>query len=97
MCSVSAYAGQHVVVRGGTLIDVRDGRLIADAVILIDGDKIVSISAEQSVPAGATVVDATGRYILPGLVDLHVHYKDWSPELYLNHGVTTVVLTRRYL
>ena len=86
-----AHAGQQVVVRGGTLVDVRDGRLLEGAVIVIDGDRIVSVGSEGPVPVGATVLDATGKYVLPGLIDLHVHYKDWAPELYLNHGVTTVV------
>jgi len=43
------------------------------------------------VPAEAIELDATGKYIIPGLIDLHVHYKDWSGPLYLNHGVTTAV------
>ena len=84
-------AAQPVVVRGGTLIDVRDGRLMEDVTVVIDGDRIVSVTQGGTAPAGATVLDAKGKYILPGLMDLHVHYKEWAPELYLNHGVTTVV------
>jgi hypothetical protein len=86
-----ATAADQVVVRGGTLIDVRNGQLMEGAVIVVEGDRIVSVTRAGSVPAGATVLDAQGKYILPGLIDLHVHYKDWAAELYLNHGVTTVV------
>ena len=37
------------------------------------------------------LLDVTGQYILPGLIDAHVHYEDFAPELFLNHGVTTVL------
>jgi imidazolonepropionase-like amidohydrolase len=86
-----AVHANPIVVRGATLVDVRDGRLIPDAVIVVDGDRIVSAAPGGATPAGATVLDAKGKYVIPGLIDLHVHYKDWSAELYLNHGVTTVV------
>ncbi|MBI4482819.1 MAG: amidohydrolase family protein [Acidobacteria bacterium] len=85
-------AQNQVVVKGGTVIDVKTGSVLPNTTIVLDGDRIVSVSRQGSqVPAGTTVVDATGKYLLPGLIDLHVHYKDWSAELYLNHGVTTVV------
>ncbi|MCZ6490305.1 MAG: amidohydrolase family protein [Acidobacteria bacterium] len=85
-------AQERVVIRGGTLVDVRDGSLTPNVVVVVEGDRIVSVSAGGAPSAqGGTVIDATGKYILPGLIDLHVHYKEWAGELYLNHGVTTVV------
>src|SRR5688572_8819250 len=87
----SGAAAEQVVVRGGTLVDVRNGQLMEDAVVVVDGDRIVAVTRGGPVPAGATVLEAQGKCILPGLIDLHVHYKDWAAELYLNHGVTTVV------
>ena len=84
-------AQNRLVIWGGTLVDVRDGSLVPDTVIVLEGDRIVSVSSGGPTPPGDTLVDATGKYILPGLIDLHVHYKDWAPELFLNHGVTTVV------
>ena len=90
MCGL-LLAQERVVIRGGTLVDVRDGSLMPDAVIVLEGDRIVSVSSGGPLPQGGTVVDATGKYILPGLIDLHAHYKDWAAELLLNHGVTTVV------
>ena len=79
-----------VVVQGGTLIDVENGDLISNTNIVINGDEIVSIGG-NSVPQDAIEIDARGKYIIPGLIDLHVHYKDWSGPLYLNHGVTTAI------
>lgn len=90
LCDLVMAQGR-LVITGGTMIDVRTGALVRDAVIVIDGDRIASVSSGGRAPQGATVVEATGKYILPGLIDLHVHYKEWAPELYLNHGVTTAV------
>ena len=86
-CKLALAQGPIAIV-GGTAINVRDGSLMPGAVIVIEGDRIVSVTSRGRPPAGATVIDATGKYVLPGLIDLHVHYRDWAPELYLNHGVT---------
>src|SRR5687767_14160855 len=87
-----AIAQAQVIIQGGTLVNVRDGTLNPNTTIVINGDRIASVSiGGTSEVAGATVVDASGKYILPGLIDPHLHYKDWSPELFLNHGVTSVL------
>ena len=41
-------------------------------------------------PAGATVIQTNGRTILPGLVDMHLHLREWKVPMYLAYGVTTV-------
>ncbi len=87
----TALAQGRVAIVGGTAINVRDGSLIPEAVVVIEGDRIVSVSSEGQAPADATMVDARGKYLLPGLIDAHVHYRDWAAELFLNHGVTTVL------
>jgi hypothetical protein len=72
--------------------------------VVVQGDRIVSIS-QTPTPDGAIVVDGTGKYLLPGLADSHVHLTTdmpWAPArsnfgeapLYLAHGVTTVVNLR---
>jgi len=87
-----ALSETPVVVRGGTLIDVRNGGQIRDAVIVIRGDRIESVGTGRvSTPSGAITLDASGKYIIPGLIDAHIHYKDWSGQMYLNNGVTTVM------
>ena len=90
LCELALGQGRIAIV-GGTVINVRDGSLIPGAVVVIEGDRIVSVSAGGQAPAGATVVDARGKYLLPGLIDAHMHYRDWAAELFLNHGVTTVL------
>ena len=44
--------------------------------VLIDGEKIVEVGEDLAAPAGAEVLDLTGKYLVPGLVDMHVHLRD---------------------
>jgi imidazolonepropionase-like amidohydrolase len=62
-----------VAVRCGSLLDVRAGKLIPDAVVVIEGDKIARIQANGLAPQGATLIDLSGSTCLPGLIDVHVH------------------------
>ena len=76
-----------------SLIDVTGGPTRRDTTVLINGDRISAIgeSAKLSVPAGAKVVDATGRFLIPGLWDMHVHwYIRDSLTLFTANGVTSV-------
>jgi len=57
-----------VVIRGGTVIPV-DGPVISNGTVVLRGGKIVAVGANVAVPSGAEIVDARGKYVLPGLVD----------------------------
>jgi len=89
---VSSY---DIVIKGGTVIDgLRTPRYKADVAIK-DGRiaQIGSVSASD----GAEVVDASGRIVAPGVVDLHTHYDSqifWDPWCTMSgwHGVTSVVI-----
>ncbi len=81
-----------IALRGATLISGAGDATIPDSVIVIQGDKIVAFGGRNtSVPTGATVIDLAGKFIIPGLIDSHVHYEEWMGELFLNHGVTTAM------
>ncbi|MBS0660742.1 MAG: amidohydrolase family protein [Verrucomicrobia bacterium] len=64
------------VFTGATLIDPGSGRVLTEANLVLDGERIVALGpAEQTpVPVGARVLDAKGRWILPGYIDSHVHF-----------------------
>ena len=51
------------------------GRFNGVADVLIDEGRIVAVGPNLKVPAGATKIDAKGRLVLPGFVDLHVHFR----------------------
>jgi len=63
------------IVKGGTLIDGTGREPLEKAVIVIEGSKIAAVGREGeiSVPGSNEVIDAAGKTIMPGLVDLHVH------------------------
>jgi len=60
---------------GGNIVDVDGKATIRDGVILIEGDKIVATGPASAVPipAGATVIPMNGRWLVPGLMNMHVH------------------------
>ncbi|HKU14549.1 MAG TPA: amidohydrolase family protein [Steroidobacteraceae bacterium] len=78
-CSVGATAAAAdasvSVIRAGHLVDVRNGKVVADQVLVIRGDRIEAVGAPGAVtiPAGAKVIDLSGYTVLPGLIDTHTH------------------------
>lgn len=81
-----------LVLLGATLIDVTGKPPLTDAAVVIEGDRIVAAGprAQVAIPKGATIIDASGKYLLPGLWDMHAHL--FQIELgvaYLAAGITT--------
>ncbi|XVU28576.1 amidohydrolase family protein [Actinoplanes sp. CA-054009] len=82
-----------LAIRGVTVIDARGG-VRRGHTVLIRGDRILDVAPAERVPvpAGATVVDGRGKFLIPGLADMHTHatgIDDTDPELYVANGVTT--------
>jgi N-acyl-D-aspartate/D-glutamate deacylase len=83
-----------LVIRGGTVVDGSGGEpFVAD--VAIDGAAITAIGPD--LPAGKEELDASGKVIAPGFVDIHTHYDGqatWDAEMAPSswHGVTTVVM-----
>ncbi len=84
---------QTTVISGGTLIDGTGKQPLADSVIIIHGNTIQEVGRRGSisVPTGAETIDATGKFVLPGYIDSHVHYNDWVAELLLAYGITSII------
>jgi imidazolonepropionase-like amidohydrolase len=70
-----ACSAQITVIDGATVIDGNGGAPVADAVIVIDGARITGIGPRGAVrvPSSSKVVDAKGRFVIPGLIDTNVH------------------------
>jgi len=66
-------APHRIAIRAGKLIDGKSDKPMENALILIEGDKIVSVSVAGSVPAGTEVVDLSKATVLPGFMDVHTH------------------------
>jgi imidazolonepropionase-like amidohydrolase len=82
-----------LVISGATLIDGTGSAPLADAVVVIEGDRITAAGPRSKIkiPKNARVIDAQGKFLLPGLWDMHAHFEqvEWGP-IYLAAGVTTV-------
>ncbi len=62
-----------VVIRSDRLIDGASPEPISGGSVQIDGDRIVNVGPDLSIPSGARVIDLTGYTLLPGLIDAHTH------------------------
>ncbi len=76
----AAVLAEITAIKAGRLVDPETGRVAANQVILVDGEKITAVGANVTIPAGAAVIDLSSLTVLPGLVDAHTHlgitYKD---------------------
>jgi hypothetical protein len=87
-----------LVVQGGRLIDGTGRPPIENCLIVIEAGRFKAIgrSGEIPIPAGAQVIDAKGRTVLPGFIDGHGHLEDFHGELYLHLGITTCAQIELY-
>jgi len=70
-----AQTSPHVVVHAGHLLDVKNGKVLADQMLVVEDGKIVSTGAagETIVPADAVRIELPNATVLPGLIDAHTH------------------------
>ena len=89
----STAADKVIAITGGTVIDVVNSKSIPNSTVIIENGIIKKIgeAGKITIPAGAKIIDAKDKTILPGLWDMHAHFEqvDWGPA-YLAAGVTTV-------
>jgi len=70
----SQAAPSHpIVLHAARLLDVKTGRMVKPAEILVQGERIVEVGTSVKHPAGAEVIDLGDRTLLPGLIDAHIH------------------------
>ena len=75
-----ARAEGIVVVRAARMLDVRVGKMLRDAVIIVDGDHIRAAGERLQPPAGSRVIDLGNATLLPGLIDCHSHLMARIPD-----------------
>jgi Amidohydrolase family len=92
MTPSQAQAPSAILIRGATIIDGLSDAPLRDRSLLIEGNTIRdTLPGNATAPSGVQVLDLTGKYIIPGLFDSHVHWEDYMGELFINHGVTSIV------
>jgi imidazolonepropionase-like amidohydrolase len=62
-----------IVLRAARLLDVKTGKMVKPAEVLIQGERIVEVGTSVKHPAGAEEIDLGDRTLLPGLIDAHIH------------------------
>lgn len=78
-----------IAVRAGHMFDPKSGEMLANQVIVIQGDRIREAGANVAIPAGAKIIDLSHATVLPGLIDGHVHLTDAAGGL--QHQVLVAV------
>ena len=88
----TAHPASITAIVGGRLIDGTGKPAIENSVVVLQNGKIAAagLAASTTIPAGAQIIDAKGKSVLPGLWEMHAHFEqvEWGP-IYLATGVTT--------
>lgn len=90
-----------VALKDANIIDVVKGSIVADGTVMLKDDKILEVGQGINIPCEARAISLEGKYIIPGLVDMHGHFFGFAhqkignllsayPQLYLAGGVTSV-------
>ena len=86
-------ASSSLVFTHATVIEVRTGHIFRDQTIVVTGDRITALSPRAEIPANSEVVDATGKFVIPGFWDMHAHAL-WSTDqiqrMFDMFGVTSI-------
>jgi imidazolonepropionase-like amidohydrolase len=88
---------EKIALVNGTLINPGISRIVQNATIVIDGDRIAAAGDSKTIgaPKGARVVDCKGKFILPGYIDTHVHFFQ-SGALYTRPDIVDLTKVRPY-
>src|SRR6266446_2422423 len=68
--------GEKLALVNGTVVNPSDAKVVPSANVIIDGERIVGVGSanETKAPDGARLIDCTGKFILPGYSDTHIHF-----------------------
>jgi imidazolonepropionase-like amidohydrolase len=94
-CSTPRASELSIAIVGGAVVDPDADAQPQRANIVIRGDRIVAVGRDVAPPRGARILDAGGKFLLPGLWDMHAHLNaltdiGQAPERYVGHGVLAV-------
>jgi len=97
VCLVTAGFSQtnQVVIKNVAVIDMKTGMIKEKQNVSIEGNRIVSVGSNPALSKTATIIDGTGKYLIPGLWDMHIHCLsdnryEWVFPLLIANGVTGV-------
>ncbi|PYI76020.1 MAG: amidohydrolase, partial [Verrucomicrobia bacterium] len=73
---VSNALAEKISLVGGTVINPADGKVVENAVVVINGNKIESVASrnQSGVAGGSRRIECDNKFVLPGYIDTHVHF-----------------------
>src|SRR5215831_4231597 len=71
--AANATPAKRLAIRAGHVIDGKSAKVLDNVLILIDGDKITSVTSGGPAPSGVETIDLSKFTVLPGFIDLHTH------------------------
>ena len=95
LCLPAPLAAQAVVVANASIIDASAAEPVRVSSIVVEDGRITAVGTSPPVPDGAVTIDARGKFVVPGLWDMHAHLAALTavgraPERYVGHGVLNV-------
>jgi hypothetical protein len=91
--SISYTQDTSFVLKHVNVIDMRNNRIKEDMTVVIKGNKIASVSKNVKITKGSKLIDAKGKFLIPGLWDMHVHIRNLENiffPLFIANGVTGI-------
>jgi imidazolonepropionase-like amidohydrolase len=101
-----AQKSKLTAIKAGKLIDVLNGTVLSNQIILIDSNKIVDVGASVIIPPDAKIIDLSKSTVLPGLIDCHTHittepsgnyYADIFRKTPVDYAVKAYIYAKRTL
>ena len=76
LASAQGAAGRTTAIVGASVVNLNGGPAVTNAAVIIEGDRVVTIgpAASTPIPPGAEVIRAAGKWVVPGLMNMHTHY-----------------------
>lgn len=92
---IGSLLAQVLVIANGTIIDPSGKNPVTQGTVVVERGHVVSVGRAPVIPPGARVIDARGKFLVPGLWDMHAHLAaltpvDHAPEQYVGYGVLGV-------
>jgi len=93
--SLVSHAQNRIVIKNVAIVDVKAGKVKFNKTVIVEGNRITSIRDKGNIPQNAIVIDGKGKYLIPGLWDMHAHTLtnhryEYAFPLLLANGVTGV-------
>lgn len=97
----NAQSNNTIIIKAGKLIDVENGKVLVNQMILVQNDSIVKIASRINIPKDATIIDLSKYTVLPGLIDCHTHITgqpsgDYYGDLFRKSPVDVAITAHIY-